>query len=81
METRKAAERFHPGEYVRDELLARCWSIRYLSQQSDLNLDVLTELIHGDRGVNGAMADGLAKAFGTDAVFWRNLDAAYHAGG
>ena len=85
----KQAERFHPGEYLADELEARGWTTRDCAARmggdlavDTLALDLLIACWQGGENrvrLGQEMADGLSRAFGTSAKLWMNLDAAYHA--
>lgn len=71
------AERFHPGEYIREELEARGWSIETMVERSGLRRDLIEELIAESRPVTRLVALCLANAFGTGDVVWRNLQKCY----
>ena len=70
-------EPFHPGEYVRDEIKARDWSLETLSRQSGIDLEKIYDLLGEGIGVNKEIAEGLGRAFGTNPITWLNLQAAY----
>lgn len=74
---RQPAERFHPGEYIRDELKRRRWSLRYLARVSRQPIEHLRFIINGELPVTLRVAKGLALAFGTSANFWLNLQFTY----
>ncbi|MCK9356975.1 MAG: transcriptional regulator [Dehalococcoidia bacterium] len=66
-----------PGRIIARELARRVWSWRHLAYlMRRPEADVLT-LIRGERGIGIDDAIGLAKAFGTSAEFWVNLEADY----
>lgn len=85
--------RFHVGEYLQDELDARNWSTRDCAERMGGNVDVdhLTLDLtiaswqapeeHSAKQTTMARetAEGLARAFGTDAETWLRLDEAYRA--
>ena len=73
----KFAERFHPGEYVREEIAERKWSIRDLAEKSGLGMDVVAGLITETYAVDEEIAYGLARAFGTSWTMWLNLQKFY----
>jgi len=79
--TRKQAfaEVFPPGQFVTDELEARGWSHADLAKAGGLSTDDISNIISGACQVTPEMARGLAKAFGTDAQTWLNLESAYQA--
>lgn len=77
-------ERFHPSEYLADELQARGWTTRDCAQRmggdpavDELALDLLMTCDPRLR-IDEKTATGLARAFGTSAETWRKLKAAYH---
>lgn len=80
------AQRFHVGEFVRDEMEARGWSQSELAERMGGNFDenylvldlMLLEDPHMTLGQD--TANQLAKAFeGTDPQTWLNLDASWRA--
>jgi HTH-type transcriptional regulator/antitoxin HigA len=78
MATRRPAEVFPPGEFVREELEARGWTQGDLAQIMGRPLKLVNELIAGKKHMTPETALGLAKAFGNDdALYWMNLDSAY----
>jgi HTH-type transcriptional regulator/antitoxin HigA len=77
-EERRPAEVFRPGEYVRDELIARDWTVEVLAAKSGLTVDELTHLIRDDHyPVSQEIAIGLSTAFGTSVVIWLNMERYY----
>lgn len=79
--TRKQAfaEVFPPGQFVTDELEARGWSHADLAKAGGLSTDDISNIISGACQVTPEIARVLAKAFGTDAQTWLNLESAYQA--
>src|SRR5438105_1514468 len=77
MPYRVPAEVFPPGEFIREELEARGWTQGDLAQILDRPLRLVNELIAGKKQITPETARGLADAFGTDALYWMNLDSAY----
>lgn len=86
----KAAEQFHPSEYIAEELQARGWSVRDLAERMGGDVDVnhcaleiyfavaqKPELAVGCH-LEG-MADQLGTALGTGPEIWRNLERSYIA--
>jgi HTH-type transcriptional regulator / antitoxin HigA len=74
---RAPAEVFAPGEFIREEIEARGWTQGDLAQILGRPLRLVNELIAGKKQVTPDTARGLAEAFGTDALYWMNLDSAY----
>lgn len=77
MGQRVPAEVFPPGEFIQEELDARGWTQGDLAQILDRPLRLVNELIAGKKQITPQTARGLAEAFGTDALYWMNLDSAY----
>lgn len=78
MTTRKSAEVFPPGEFIRDELKARGWTQADLAQIMGRPLQMVSELITSKKQITPETAVGLAKAFGDDdALYWLNLESVY----
>src|SRR5580704_16951960 len=77
MMKRVPAEVFPPGEFVREELEARGWTQEDLAQIMGRPLRLVNELINAKKQITPDTARGLGDAFGTDPIFWMNLDSAY----
>lgn len=84
----RQAECFPVGEFIADELEARGWTPRDLAERMGGEVDVNELTIelhiacgesHPDAYMGQETADGLARAFGTSAELWMNLDAAYRS--
>lgn len=71
--------RNHPGDYVKEEMEERGWTIVDLEEKSQLKGYVLRELIAHNRNVTPVVALGLSQAFGTSKDFWINLQTDYGA--
>jgi plasmid maintenance system antidote protein VapI len=83
---------FHVGEYLEDELNARGWTTRDCAERMGGNVEIdtltLDLTIAASYAPHGHVANkcflgpdtaaGLAKAFGSSAETWLNLDAEYH---
>lgn len=64
----------HPGEVLKAEFLIPFnMSARKLALAIDIPANRLTEIIRGNRGITSDTALRLARAFGTSAEFWMNL--------
>lgn len=78
MATRRPAEVFPPGEFIREELETRGWTQGDLAQIMNRPLRLVNELIAGKKQITPETARGLSAAFGDqDPLYWMNLDAAY----
>jgi HTH-type transcriptional regulator/antitoxin HigA len=74
---RAPAEVFPPGEFIREELDARGWTQDDLAQIMGRPVRLVNELVNAKKQITPDTARGLAEAFGTDALYWMNLDSAY----
>jgi len=72
-----ALHAFSPGEYIRDELEARGWTQLDLATIMGRPLRTVNEIISAKKSVTPETAVGLAKAFGTSAELWLNLEGSY----
>jgi HTH-type transcriptional regulator/antitoxin HigA len=77
MTDRKAAETMPPGEFLRDEMEARGWTQADLAAILGRPVRAVNEIAMGRKAITPATARELGAAFGTDAWFWMNLEAAY----
>lgn len=77
MLNRIPAEIFPPGEFIREELEARGWTQEDLAQIMGRPVRLVNELVNAKKQITPDTARGLADAFGTDALYWMNLDSAY----
>jgi HTH-type transcriptional regulator/antitoxin HigA len=77
MITRKPAEVFPPGDFIREELDARGWTQGDLAKIMGRPEPAINQMINNKRGITAESALELAAAFGTSPEFWMNLDAAY----
>lgn len=75
--SRRPAEVFPLGAFLKEELDARGWSQAELAEIIGRTPGVVNELISGKRSVNVDLAQALGAAFGTSAEFWLNLENAY----
>lgn len=71
--------RFHPGEYLYAELLARDGS-----EMAMLAVRIggckLLKLLDGDETITKEIANALSEVLGIEANFWLNLQKAYDEG-
>lgn len=75
--SRKPAEVFPPGEYIKDELDARAWSQAEFAEILGRPARLVSELINGKRAVTPETAKEIAAAFGSTPELWMNLESAY----
>jgi addiction module HigA family antidote len=71
------SERFHPGEYLRNELRERHISPLAFAQRSGIAPETLMGIIHETSPVTRPIAEALERIIGTSADCWMNLQAAY----
>jgi HTH-type transcriptional regulator / antitoxin HigA len=77
MITRKPAEVFPPGDFIREELEARGWTQADLAKIMGRPEPAINQMINNKRGITAESALELSAAFGTSPEFWMNLDSAY----
>jgi len=76
--TGKRIPLIHPGEILRDELLAPMKiSVYTLAQAIKVPRSRVNDIVLGRRGVTADTAFRLARYFGTSPDFWVNLQARY----
>lgn len=66
-----------PGDYVRDEMLTRGWTIAQLATHAGAPEFVIRQVLANLRPITPEIAAQLGKAFGTSAGLWTNLEHAY----
>lgn len=67
----------HPGEILAEELEARAMTQRALAEAIGRPEQVISEIVHGKKGITAETALQLAAAFGVSAEFWMNLQTTY----
>lgn len=73
-----AAEAFPPGEYLRDELVERGWTVPEFAGAIGWPVPTVTSILDGEREITAAAARDLADVLGTTPQVWLNLQAAWH---
>ena len=68
----------HPGEMIKDEIVARGLTQKDLAQQMGVSYTVFNEILNGKRPVTTEYALLLEAALGTDANIWLGLQADYN---
>lgn len=63
----------HPGEHLAEQLQALEMSAAEFARRVSVPTNRVTELINGKRAITADTALRLARAFGTSARFWMNL--------
>lgn len=67
----------HPGEMIKDEIIARGMTQKELAKQMGVSYTVFNEILNGKRPVTTEYALLLEAALGTDAMIWIGLQADY----
>ena len=67
----------HPGEILREELLALDLSANALSKALGVPVNRITAILNGKRGVTADTALRLARYLGTTPQVWLNLQQTY----
>lgn len=65
-----------PAEYIRDEIAARGWSHEHLARLVGTTTEGIDHLVACRVKIDEELARRLARAFGTDAQLWLNLQSA-----
>ena len=68
----------HPGEMIKDEIIARGMTQKELAQKMGVSYTVFNEILNGKRPVTTECALLLEAALGTDANIWIGLQAEYN---
>lgn len=77
MNTRKPAEVFAPGEFIREALEERGWTQQDLATILGRPLQSVNQILTGKKAITPETAAELAEAFDTSAEFWLNLETTY----
>lgn len=73
-----SSELIHPGEMIKDEIMARGLTQKELAQQMGVSYTVFNEILNGKRPVTTEYALLLEAALGTSANIWLGLQADYN---
>ena len=68
---------FPPGEYLRDELEERGWTVSEFAEAIGWPVPTLTSILDGKGEITADAARGLSDVLGTTAEVWLNLQKAY----
>lgn len=68
----------HPGEMIKDEIIARGITQKELAKQMGVSYTVFNEILNGKRPVRTEFALLLEAALGTNASIWIGLQADYN---
>lgn len=73
----RPAEVFTPGEYLRDELEERGWTVTEFAQILGRPLQAISEILNGKKEITAETAVDLGAALDTSPELWLNLQSAY----
>jgi HTH-type transcriptional regulator / antitoxin HigA len=71
------AEVFSAGEYLRDELEERGWTVREFAEIIDRPIQAVSEILNGKKEITTETACAFADALGTSPDLWLNLQTNY----
>ncbi len=70
-----SSELIHPGEMIKDEIIARGLTQKELAQKMGVSYTVFNEILNGKRSITTEYALMLEAALGTNANIWLGLQA------
>ncbi len=71
------AEVFAPGEYLRDELEERAWTVTEFSEIIGRPIQAVSEILNNKKEITPETAIAFSHALGTSAELWLNLQTAF----
>ena len=71
------AEAFPPGEYLRDELVERGWTVTEFAEIIGRPVQAVSEIPQRQEAITPDTALSFSEALGTSAEMWLNLQTAY----
>ncbi len=71
------AEVFPPGEYLRDELDERGWTVTEFAGIIDRPPQAVSEILSGKKAITAETACAFSESLGTTPELWLNLQSAY----
>ena len=71
------AEAFPPGEYLRDELDERGWTVAQFAEMIGQPVQAVSEILDAKTGITAETAVSISEALGTSAELWLNLETTY----
>jgi HTH-type transcriptional regulator/antitoxin HigA len=71
------AEVFPPGEYLRDELEERGWTITEFAEIIGRPIQAVSEILNGKKEITAETAVSFGQALGTTPELWLNLQTSY----
>ena len=76
-DTLTPAEVFPPGDYLREELEARAWTVTDFAQVIDRPVQTVSEILNNRKEITPETATEIAAALGTSPELWLGLQNAY----
>lgn len=73
----KTPMRFHPGEYLAEELQARGWGAVQLAERTGLSPQEIRDFVNGEGRWNINEWERVARALGTSIELWLRLQLAW----
>lgn len=73
-----SSELIHPGEMIKDEIMARGLTQKELARQMGVSYTVFNEILNGKRPITTEYALLLEATLGTNANIWIGLQADYN---
>ncbi|MCQ2337142.1 MAG: HigA family addiction module antitoxin [Paludibacteraceae bacterium] len=67
----------HPGEFLKDELTERGIKPSELADSIEVNRSIISDILHGKRGITAELSVKLEDYLGIQASFWMNAQANY----
>ena len=67
----------HPGEFVKEYLENKNWSVIDLSKATKIDAELLNEICNGQKSITENIATKLSLALERPAKFWVNLQKNY----
>ena len=76
---RTVVHAFPPGEYLRDELEARGWTVAEFAESIGLPVQAVSEILDTKQEITAETAMAISAALGTTPEVWLNLQTRYRA--
>ena len=73
----KLAEHYFPGEFIREEIESRGWTIEDFAERIKLPVEVVNAILDGITPVTREIAENIGYVFRTGPELWLNLEKSY----
>jgi len=67
-----------PGEFIKEELIARDWSCSDLARICGIPLETIQNICNNEQIITSEIAQSLSYAFGQSHIFWPFLKRKYN---